>query len=51
MAVNASLPGLFIGFPTHHFTDAVAKVLRENLPRRESLVFITAWPEAYARKR
>ncbi len=47
--MNASLLGLFSGFPTHHFPDVIAQVLRENLPRRESLVFISAWPEDYAR--
>ena len=47
--MNASLLGLFSGFPTHHFTDAIAQALRENLPRRERLVFISAWPEDYAR--
>ncbi len=47
--MNASLLGLFSGFPTHHFPDEIAQVLRENLPRRESLVFISAWPEDDAR--
>ena len=47
--MNAQLLGLFSGFPTHHFPDEIAQVLRENLPRRESMVFISAWPEAYAR--
>ena len=47
--MNASLLGLFSGFPTHHFPEAVAQVLRVYLPRRESLVFISAWPEEYAR--
>ena len=47
--MNAKLSGLFSGFPTHHFTDEIALVLKENLPRRESLVFISAWPEDYAR--
>ncbi len=47
--MNAKLLGLFSGFPTHHFTDETALVLKENLPRRESLVFISAWPEDYAR--
>ena len=47
--MSASLLGLFSGFPTHHFPDAVAQVLRAYLPRRESLVFISAWPEEYAR--
>ena len=47
--MNASLLGLFSGFPTHHFPDEIAQVLREDLSRRESLVFISAWPEEYAR--
>ena len=47
--MNASLLGLFSGFPTHHFTDEIAQVLRENLFQRENLVFISAWPEDYAR--
>ncbi len=47
--MNARLLGLFSGFPTHHFTDEIASVLRENLTRRESLVFISAWPENFAR--
>ena len=47
--MNASLLGLFSGFPTRQFTDEIARVLRENLPRRESLVFISAWPENCAR--
>ena len=47
--MNAGLLGLFSGFPTHHFPDAVARVLRENLPRRERLVFVSAWPADYAR--
>ena len=45
--MNASLLGLFSGFPTHHFPDAIAQALRAYLPRRESLVFISAWPEEY----
>ncbi len=47
--MNAKLLGLFSGFPTHHFPDEIALVLRENLPRRESLVLISAWPEDDAR--
>ncbi len=47
--MNASLLGLFSGFPTHHFPEAVAQVLRAYLPRRESLVFISTWPEDYVR--
>lgn len=46
--MSASLLGLFSGFPTHHFPEAVAQALRAYLPRRESLVFISAWPEKYA---
>ena len=47
--MNASLLGLFSGFPTHHFPDEIAQVLRDNLSRRESLVFLSAWPEEDAR--
>ncbi len=47
--MNAKLLGLFSGFPTHHFPDEIASVLREKLPRRESLVFLSAWPEEYVR--
>ena len=49
MSANARLLGLFSGFPAHHFSDAIAQTLRENLPRRERLVFISAWPEDHAR--
>ena len=48
MSRNARLLGLFSGFPEHHFTDALAAVLRENLPRRELIVFISADPENFA---
>ena len=46
--MNAKLIGLFSGFPTHHFTDEIAEVLRENLCKRKSLVFISADPENFA---
>ena len=46
--MNAKLLGLFSGFPTHHFTDEIAEVLRRNLGERGSLAFISAWPENYA---
>ena len=46
--MNAGLLGLFSGFPTHHFTDEIAKMLCDNLPKRSRLVFISAWPEDYA---
>ena len=38
--MNAKLLGFFSGFPTHHFTDRIADVLREELNVRDSLVFI-----------
>ena len=47
--MNAKLLGFFSGFPTHHFTDEINQVLREELPVRERLVFISAWPEDHAR--
>ena len=47
--MNAKLLGFFSGFPTRHFTDEIADVLRENLPVREKLVFISAWPEDHGR--
>ena len=46
--MNAKLIGLFSGFPTHHFTDEIAQVLRENLSERKCLVFISADPENFA---
>ena len=47
--MNAKLLGLFSGFPTHHFTNEINQVLRENLLVRNTLVFISAWPEDYGR--
>ena len=47
--MKAQLLGFFSGFPAHHFTDEINQVLRENLPVREKLVFISAWPEDHAR--
>ena len=47
--MNAKLLGFFSGFPAHHFTDEINQVLRENLPVRGRLVFISAWPEDHAR--
>ena len=47
--MNAKLLGFFSGFPTHHFTDEIAEVLRENLPVRDTLVFISAWPKDHPR--
>ena len=47
--MNARLLGFFSGFPTHHFTGEIAEVLREELPVRGRLVFISAWPEDHGR--
>ena len=47
--MNAKLLGFFSGFPAHHFTDEINQVFRENLPVRGRLVFISAWPEDFAR--
>ena len=46
--MNAHILGLFSGFPEHHLSDAIERVLRENLPKRDSIVFISADPENYA---
>ena len=48
MNMNAHIIGLFSGFPEHHFSDAHEMVLRENLQKRGSIVFISADPENYA---
>lgn len=48
MSTNARIIGLFSGFPKHHFNDEIEKVLRENLPKRDSIVFISADPENFA---
>ena len=45
--MRTKLLGLFSGFPTHHFPDAIAEVLRRELPRRERLVFLSADPENF----
>ena len=47
-SMNARLLGLFSGFPEHHFNDALAAVLRENLTKRDLIVFISADPDNYA---
>ena len=46
--LNAQILGLFSGFPEHHFNSDIETVLRDNLPRRDSIVFISADPENYA---
>jgi len=45
--MNAKLIGFFSGFPTHHFTDEIADMLKKELAVRDSLVFISAWPDDY----
>jgi len=45
--MNAKLIGFFSGFPTRHFTDDIAKVLKAELTERDSLVFISTWPDNY----
>lgn len=46
--MNAKLLGFFSGFPTRHFTDPIADVLKEALTVRDSLVFISCQPDNYA---
>lgn len=43
--MNAKLLGFFSGFPTRHFTDSIADVLKEELNVRDSLVFISCQPD------
>lgn len=45
--MNAKLIGFFSGFPTHHFTDEIANILHEELTVRDSLVFVSAWPDDF----
>ena len=47
--MNAKLIGMFSGFPTRRFPQGIALRLKEALPCRERLVFISAWPEDAAR--
>ena len=46
--MNAKLVGFFSGFPTRHFTDNIAEVLKEELNIRDTLVFISTWPDNFA---
>ena len=41
--------GFFSGFPSHHFPREIAERLKESLIERESIVFVSAWPEDYER--
>ena len=45
--MNAKLIGFFSGFPTHHFSDDIVDVLKKEFVVRDSLVFISAWPEKH----
>ena len=47
--MNSKLIGFFSGFPTHHFTDDIADILKKKLVVRDSLVFVSAWPNEYQR--
>lgn len=47
--MNARMLGLFSGFPARQFTDDIAVRLKEELPVRDSLVFVSAWPSDCAR--
>ncbi|MBQ7060654.1 MAG: Type 1 glutamine amidotransferase-like domain-containing protein [Clostridia bacterium] len=46
--MKKELIALFSGFPEHHFSEEIAKRLREELRERKSIVFITARPTDYA---
>ena len=37
------------GFPTHHFPNEIAARLKQEIPVRNDLVFVSAWPSAYPR--
>jgi len=42
------LLAFFSGFPSRHFPRNVADRLREELTRRDSMVFVSAWPAEHA---
>lgn len=46
--MNAKMLGFFSGFPTRHFTDSIAEVLKKELDVRDCLVFISCQPDNYA---
>lgn len=46
--MNAKMLVFFSGFPTRHFTDSIAEVLKEELDVRDNLVFISCQPDNYA---
>ena len=39
--MNTKLISFFSGFPTRHFTDEIADILREELTARDNLVFVS----------
>lgn len=41
--------GFFSGFPKHSFPYDIAKRLSEELAERDSIVFVSAWPDDYTR--
>lgn len=41
--------GFFSGFPSHHFPFEIAEKSKNALAERESIVFVSAWPEDYER--
>ncbi|NLW69710.1 MAG: type 1 glutamine amidotransferase-like domain-containing protein [Eubacteriaceae bacterium] len=43
------LLGFFSGFPNRSFPLEVAEKLREGLPHRSLLVFVSAWPDEFGR--
>lgn len=46
--MNAKMLGLFSGFPARAFPEPIAKTLQSVLTVRNSLIFVSAWPEEYA---
>jgi glutamine amidotransferase PdxT len=47
--MNYRFFGFFSGFPNCRFPHVVGKQLSDELTHRESLVFVSAWPEDHAR--
>lgn len=47
--MNATLLGLFSGFPERRFPADIAGILKDALPHRDRLVFISAWPDEHVR--
>lgn len=46
--MNAKVVGFFSGFPKRKFTDEIAEVLKVELDVRDSLVFVSTWPDDFA---